>query len=185
MATLTAGASTLVRVFRLDQDAWRNLAATGTFGGAALITIGAYAILAFDRLGIQGMVDPRATVRLLMVGFYGWLWLAVSAWAIGRVVLGADAALATVLRLYGNAHLPLVFVGIGIQVFSVVARTQSPALVIAVLAGLVWMPAMLVAATRVVFDLEPGKAALVVAGPYLVWLLTVGRYLLGQLGHLL
>ncbi len=185
MATLTASASTLVRVFRLVQETWRTLAATGTLGGAALVTIGAYAIFAFDRLGIQGVVDPRATVRLLLVGFYGWLWLAVSAWAIGRVVLGAAAALAAVMRLYGNAHLPLVFVAIGIQVFSVVARTQNPALVIAVLASLVWMPAMLVAATRVVFDLQPRKAALVVVGPYLVWLLTVGRYLVAQLGHLL
>ncbi len=182
---MTASASTLVRVFRLDQEAWRNLAATGTLGGATLVTIGAYAIFAFDRLGIQGVVDPRATVRLLLVGFYGWLWLAVSAWAIGRLALGADAAFAMVLRLYGNAHLPLVFVAIGIQVFSVVARSQGPALLIAVLAGLVWMPAMLVAATRRSFDLEPGKAALVVLLPYLVWLLTVGRYLIAQLGHLL
>lgn len=183
MATLTVG--TAARILRVDQESWKILTVTGTFAGSALVAVGAYAILAFDRFGIQGVVEPRATVRLLLVGFYGWLWLAVAAWLIGRLALGSEARFTTVFRLYGNAHLPLVFVAIAIQVFSVVGQTLGPAMVVAALALLIWMPAMLTAATRQVLDRDRPRAVLVIAGPYLVWLLTVGRYLLSQLGHLL
>lgn len=181
MATLTAAG----RLFRVDEESWRSIALTGTFAGATLVAIGAYAILAFDRFGVQGVVDPRATVRLLLAGFYGWLWLVIAAWIIGWFVFGTDTGFATVFRLYGNAHLPLVFVAIAIQVFSVVGRTLGPALLVAGLAGLIWMPAMLVGATRAASGFDTRRSALLVAGPYVIWLLTVGIYLVDQLGHLL
>ncbi len=182
METLTARTS---RVFRIDQKNWRRLAVTGTLAGAASVAIGAYGLLAFDRLGIQGVVEPKSAVRLLLIGFYGWMWLAAAAWATGRLALGIHSEFVPVLRLYGNAHLPLLFVGIAIQVFSVVGRTLGPALLVAVVAVLFWMPIMLTGATREAFSVDVRRAALLVAGPFLVWLVTVGRYLLTQLGHLL
>lgn len=183
MAALTAAGAT--RLFRIDGESWSNVARAGTLAGAALVAVGAYAILAFDRFGIQGVVAPRATVRLMLVGFYGWLWLAAAGWLIGRYMRGTDPGFATVFRLYGNAHLPLVFVGVAIQVFAVVGQILGPSLGVAALALLVWMPAMLTAATSQLFELGRRRAAMVVAAPYLVWLVTVGRYVASQLGHLL
>ena len=181
MAALTSTA----RLLRLDPETWRSLAGTGSFGGAALVAVGAYAILAFDRFGVQGVTDPRATVRLLLVGFYGWLWLAGAAWLIARLALGAETRFTTVLRLYGNAHLPLVVVAVAIQVFAVVAQTLGPALLVGAVAVGFWMPALLVGATRQVFALDVRKAVLVAVGPYLVWVFIVGRWLVSQVGHLL
>lgn len=181
MATLTSTA----RLLRLDADTWRNLASTGSFAGAALVAIGAYALLAFDRFGVQGVTDPRATVRLLLVGFYGWLWLGGAAWLIARFALPSGAAFPVVLRLYGNAHLPIVIVGIAIQIFAIVAQMLGPALVVAGFAFAFWMPAMLVGATRELFGLDTRRAVIVIGGPYLVWVVIVGRWLTTQLGHLL
>ena len=181
MATLTATA----KLLRLDPDTWRNLAATGTFAGSALVAIGAYGILAFDRFGVQGITDPRATVRLLLVGFYGWLWLAGAAWLIAQVAVGSIVGFPRVLRLYGNAHLPLVVVAITIQIFAVFAQALGPALVVGVFSVLFWMPAMLTGATRQAFGVETKRAMVIVAGPYLIWVLTAGRWLFSQVGHLL
>ncbi len=95
MATLTGPA----RLLRVDRATWARYQAVGGLGSAVLITMGAYAILAFDRFGIQGLLAPRATVRILLMGFYGWLWLAGAAWLVGRFVLATQAPFATVFRL--------------------------------------------------------------------------------------
>jgi hypothetical protein len=175
----------VARTLRFDHDTWRSYQSQASLGWAFVVAMGAYAILAFDRFGVQGVTAPRGTVRLLLTGFYGWLWLAAAAWVIGRFVLGADTPFATVFRLYGYAHLPLVILAVVIQVFSVAFRASGPALLVALFAGVFWMPALLVAATSQAFAIDRRRALAVVAAPYLVWLLVVGRSLYIQVGHLL
>ncbi len=181
MAALTGGAELL----RLDRLTWFKYARTGTIASAALVTIGAYAVFAFDRFGFPALLQPRPSARLILTGFYGWLWLAAAAWAIGRYFLDLDSSFGMVVRLYGFAHLPLVVVAITIQFTSMLLQILGPAFATALFAGVFWMPALLVAATRQAFDVDTRRALLVVGGPYVVWLLAVGRTLTTQLGHLL
>jgi len=180
MATLTEAQ----RLLRFDRTTWRSFRANGSLAAAALVTIGAFGVFAFDRFGIQGLLAPRATLRMLLVGFYGWIGLAGAVWWAGRR-FGADPGFGTVLRLIGHVHMPLVLVGITIQVLTVSFRLQGPGLVVGLFSALVWMPGMMVAATRELLGLETGTAAAVVLVPYAVWLLVVGGYLLAQVGHLL
>ena len=106
-------------------------------------------------------------------------------WLVGRLVLATQAPFATVFRLYGFAHLPLLLLAITIQVVSVALRVLGPSLVVALFGVLVWMPALLVSASRQAFELDIRPAFLVVAGPYLLWLVVIGGVLTAQLGHLL
>ncbi len=180
MAAVTA----VARVLRLDPATWSRFARSGS-ASAALVTIGAYALLAFDRFGVQGIIEPRATVRMLLAGFYGWLWLAGASWLVARLAFGPGAGFSPVFRLYGRAHLPLLVVGMTLQVSTVFLQTLGPGLWVGAFAVLFWMPALLVAATRTAFVVDGRTALLVIVGPYLVWLVVVGRYLENQLGHLL
>ena len=177
--------TSVARLLRFDSGTWRGHVAEGSLTSAVLVAMGAYAILAFDRFGVQGVMSPRGTVRMLLTGFYGWLWLAVAAWLLGRWIFTTDASFGTVFRLYGYAHLPLLVLAIAIQIFAVFAQVLGPSMVIGIFVGLFWLPTMLVAATRQALDLDWIKAAAIVAGPYLVWLLIVGRSLYTQVGHLL
>ncbi len=181
MAAVTA----MGRWLRLDEASWSRYARLGTIWNAVVITLGAYALLAFDRFGIQGVVAPRAPVRMLLTGFYGWVGLGLGIWLMARVKLGTSASPATVIRLVGRAHIPLLLVALTIQVLAVSFLVFGPALWLALFSIGVWIPAMLLAATRKALTLDARTAALMAIGPYLLWLLIVGRYLELQVGHLL
>lgn len=181
MAALTTGAGLL----RLDRNTWARYHYSGSLRSAALVAIGTYAVFAFDRFGFPALLQPRPSVRLILVGFYGWLGLAIAVWAIGRFVLGQEASLGLLFRLYGFSHLPFLVVAITIQFTSMLLQILGPALVAAFFAAAFWMPALLVAATRQAFDVDARKALVLAAAPYAVWLLVVGRILNDQLGHLL
>lgn len=179
-----AAVSAASQLLRADRATWERHAVMARLSSASLVAMGAYAVLAFDRFGLQGLFAPRATIRMLLTGFYGWLWLAAASWVIARLVLSRSAPFPNLFRLYGLAHLPLLIVAITIQFFSIALQMSEPALAVAAFAFVVWMPALLVAAARQAFDLETRRALVVVALPYLVWLLVVGRSLGTQLGHL-
>ena len=175
----------VARTLRFDRITWQAYDTQSGLGWSFAVAIGAFAILAFDRFGVQGVIEPRATVRLLLTGFYGWLWLASAAWLIGRFVFGGEARFSTVFRLYGYAHLPLVVLAVTIQVVSVALRISGPPFLLAVFVGMVWMPALLVAATSQAFGIDRRRALAVALVPYLIWVLVVGRSLYTQIGHLL
>jgi hypothetical protein len=175
----------VARGLRLDGETWERFTVAGSMGGAALIVIGAYAVLAFDRFGMQGLAAPRASARLILIGVYGWLWLAAAGWILGRLALKARARFGLLFRLYGYAHIPLLAVGLTIQVISIGLRVLGPALVVTIAAMLLWMPAMLLAAARQACDAESRRALWVVVGPYLVWLVVLGLTVGRQVRHLL
>lgn len=177
--------TSVARLLRLDRRTWQGLDATGTITAASLATLGAFAVFAFDRFGIQALVAPRPTVRMLLTGFYGWVWLAGTVWIVVRYTMASTARFDSVLRLFGYAHLPLLAVALTVQVTSVTLRWNGPGLALGFFAVSFWMPALLVAATRQTVGIDTSRAVLVVTGPYIVWLLVIGRTLASQLGHLL
>ena len=174
----------VARALRLDDATWSRFAVAGRTQ-AALVAGAAYALLAFDRLGVQGVLAPRATVRMLLAGFYGWAFLAAGSWLVARYAAGAGTRAGSVFWLYGRAHLPLLLLAVVIQVAAVFLRVLGPGLWAGVFVIAFWMPAMLVGAARTAFGVGVGTAIVIVAGPYLVWVAVVGNYLRDQLGHLL
>ena len=180
-----AGVTDAGRILGLNAETWwRRRSGKGLVASFA-VAVGAYAVLAFDRFGPQAFFEPRATVRFLLAGLYSCLWLAIGAWVVGRFLLRSDASFETVFRLLGYAHLPLLAAAVVIQVSSVLFRFTAPSLIVVLVVVVLWLPATLVAATRTAFSIATPVALLVVAGPYMLWLLVVGSSLLSQLGHLL
>ncbi|MEL7208061.1 MAG: hypothetical protein AAGK32_07485 [Actinomycetota bacterium] len=194
MATLTEAAVTL----GVARASW-ELDTRATMTRAALVAVGAWAVLAWSRFGIQGLLAPRALVRFVLIGFYGWLALAVMIWVIGRLadrslpstsgpigrLTGSGVALIDIVRVTGRAHRPLLVLGVVVQVTALLLRLNGPGLVVAAVGLGLWMPAMLLGGVGHAFELRPARAALVVAGPYAGWLLLLAPFLNGQVGHLL
>lgn len=177
--------SAVIRLFRLDVPAWERVSRIGTMASAVATAVGAFAFFAFDRFGFQAFIAPRATVRMLLVGFYGWLGLSGLAWLIAKRTRAKNVAFGEVLRIYGYAHLPLLLLGFTIQMVAVVVQVLGPSLLFAQFVILIWLPASLVAATRYVFDVDVRNAVAIIAVPYGLWVLAVGGYLWRQVGHLL
>ena len=173
------------RWLRIDRQSWTRLAATGTVGSAVMVTMGAYAIFVFDRFGVQSFLLPRASIRMLLIGLYGWLWLSGSAWFIARRFSGVEAAFDQVFKLYGYAHLPLLLLALAIQIVSVGLELLGPVLIVTLFVILFWFPALLVGATRSAFGFDTRSALLTVAIPYGVWVVVVGGQLRDHVGHLL
>lgn len=173
--------TSVARAFRLDAASWREMAAGGTLRSAGLLVLGTYLLLAFDRFGSQGFFEPRATVRVMLTGFYGWIGLATGAWVIARFAFRKGGRITPVLRTVGYAHMPLLVVGILIQFFSGLFDLGTLSLVVV---G-VGMPVLLVLAVGASLELDWTGAATAALAPYVAWVLLVGRYLWDQLAHLL
>lgn len=173
------------RALRLDRSTWRRMEAAVSPAGAGLIVMAAYVMVAFDRFGMQAVLEVRAVARVMLVGFYGWVWLVGATWVIVRSAFGFLGSPARLAPLMGHAHLPLLLLAVLIQFGSVALNFTGVAVWPAVFAGLFWMPAMLVSATATIADLNFRAATVAVTGPYLVWLALVGRSLWTQLEHLL
>ena len=172
------------RALRLDEDRWRWLADEATPGGAALVVLGAYLVFAFDRFGWPDFA-LRPTTRLVLTGFYGWLWLAGASWVVTRIAFAGRTSLTSFVRLTGHAHLPLLLLAAFIQFVSVMLNATNVARWPALFVGAFWVPALLVNAVSAASGLGRGRASLAVGVPYLVWAAVVGRLLWRQLGHLL
>lgn len=174
----------VARVLRLDHGAWRWLDSDATVRGAGFVVIGGYLGLAFVRFGWPDFA-VRATTRMLLIGFYGWIWLAGASWAAGRLATGTRAPLTDHLRLTGHAHLPLLLVAVFLIVFPVTLNVGYLGLWPALFAGVFWMPAMLVNAVAMASGLSLRRAVLPAVVPYVAWAAVVGRWLWRHVGHLL
>lgn len=161
------------------------MAATATPAGAGLIVVGTYLVLAFNRFGLLGLVEVRATSRIVLTGVYGWLWLVVATRLVVWWGFGQRHPSARLIVLLGHGHLPLLLAAVFVQFGSVNLNTTGFSIWIAVFSVGFWMPAMLVMGTATAFTHSPRRALLAVATPYAVWLWVVGRSLWRQVGHLL
>lgn len=176
--------NTFLRTLRLDDFRWYWLESESTTVGSSAMVVGTFLLLAFNRFGWPDFA-LRATTRFLLIGLYGWLGLSLATLLLARLAYKRAGSLSTLFRLVAHAHLPLLFVGVVIQVAGVALDATGVARWPALFAGVFWMPAMLTAAICAWTDLRHHQAALSAGVPYLVWAATVGRHLWFQLEHLL
>lgn len=174
----------VLRTLRLDDFRWYWLESESTTVGSWSLVIGTYLLLAFNRFGWPDFA-LRATTRFVLIGLYGWLGLSLLIFVLVRLSRRRTGSLQTLLRLVAHAHLPVLFVGVVMQVAGVALDITGVALWAAVFAGVVWMPAMLTAALRAWGQLSRSRALLSMGVPYALWVATVGRFVWNHLAHLL
>ena len=171
------------RVLVLDSARWSRVG-PGSFWSAAAVAIAASLLIALTRFGGLVLDTPRGFFRLGLTGVWGWLGLAVAVWLLGRTVLPQTSLLHTMAGV-GFAHFPLLALGFVIFVSAGMLQTLGPGLVVAVFVFVFWFPAALTAALKHAFATSYARALALLSLPYLLWLVTVGRRLLGQVQHLL
>ena len=174
---------------RIDSGTWARIRAE-TLPRRTLTVIAAFTLAAWNRLGSQAVLGPRAPVRMILTGVYGWIALAFALWLIAqRCGLSVRATPLHSLQRAATsvtvAHFPLIILGMYIATFGAFVRTPMPGtfLAIAVFAG--WMPVLLGRAMQHLTDITRGRALLLIVVPYVLWLAWIGRYLNDQVGHLL
>ena len=158
---------------------------------AAITVVGSWLLLAWGRLGIQGVAAPRTMLRFVLVGVYAWLLVIAVTWGLAwlaRRALGPDRLAAPdggrLLEVTGSSHQPLVVMAVLVQFGQLIPLP----VVLTVAAGLalgLWMPAMLTAAVSSVLQTSLLRAAAIALVAYLGWLATAGRYLADRVGHLI
>ena len=124
-------------------------------------------------------------MRFLLIGIYGWLWLALASWALSRVLFRASGPVGSFLRLTGHAHLPLLVTALIVVIVTVTFGVATVGWWPAAFAVLLWMPSMLAAAVATASDLDLRRALPVAIIPHVFWVAIVGRHLWTQLAHLL
>ena len=188
-----APVTTAVRVLGLDRTRWARVGPHTLWSATALVAA-ASVLMALNRFGGALVDAPRAFLRLALVGVWGWLGLSVAIWLIAvRLpnLSGRSAnrprrgSLQHTLAAAGVAHIPLLLLGLVIFVAAAMLELLGPGLVAATFVFGFWFPAGLVTAIRHAHGLTLARALAVVAGPYVIWLLVIGRHLLGQVQHLL
>lgn len=171
------------RAVWLSRDRWLEVGGE-SWGPALLILFGAWLLMAWNRLGLQGFSAPRIGVRYLLVGFYGWVGMTVVIIGLARLT-GVDrrADPLTLARVVGRTHQPMVIVGFLVQITQVLPIQIFSTVAVAIVFGF-WMPGQLLVGSAATFDAPTRRLVIPVLVAYGLWLLIVGRFLLGQLGHL-
>lgn len=162
--------------------------------------VGAFVLAAWNRFGAQAALGPRAPVRMILTGIYGWLAWSILVWLLAAWVSSRtegpddrpDAKVTLDVLSFQRAavamtvpHFPLIIVGFYIATFGSFIRSPIPGIVIVVIAFAVWIPALVIRAFQHLTDINRPIAAGLMLLPYLLWLGTIGRYLFNQVGHLI
>ena len=182
--------STIVDVLGFDERRWERIGPWSLWTAAAWAA-SASGVLSVDRFGGLIVDAPRAFLRATLIGVYGWLGLAAAVWVLaGQVTSRARGRQVQIqfqhtVAAVGMAHVPLLVLGLVIFVAANIFRVLGPGLVVAVFVFAFWFPAVLAVAVRHSHRLTLARATALVAAPYLVWFLLVGRRLLSQVQHLL
>ena len=174
---------------RIDAGTWSRVGAA-TLPNRTLTVAAAFALASWNRFGAQGFFEPRAILRMLITGIWGWLALSLVLWVIARRVdeeLRSDpvTSMQRTVASVTVAHFPLIILGFYIATFGAFIRTPVPGTILAVAVFAVWIPRLLVRAFQHVAEVDVRTAAGAIVVPYLLWLATIGRWLFIQVGHLL
>jgi len=181
------------RLLGLDAAKWARVGPDSLWSAIALVATASF-VMALNRFGGLIVDTPRSFLRLMLVGIWGWLGLALATWLIvsgvrtlqgGRDEAGPPPSLQINVAALGLAHTPMLALGIVILVAAGLLEVLGPGFVAAVFVFGFWFPAGLIAATAHANRLAPLRAALVVAVPYLIWMSIIGRHLLDRIQHLL
>lgn len=167
-----------------DEDRWGRAGRRSPWSGGALVIV-ASGLLALNRFGGLATSAPRAFLRLTLVGVWGWIGLALAIWLLASIITSTRPPLGQTFSIVGWAHVPLLALAGIIFATGILLRFFGPGLVAAVIVFTVWMPATLVGGTRESLDVGLRQACAIVLVPYVVWFVIAGRYVLGQIEHLL
>lgn len=186
-----AGLSSAARRLGLDDPTWEAVG-PGSLGSGAAIALTASGLLALNRLGGLVVEAPRAFVRLTLVGFWGWVGLGIGIWLL-TAIISRQSVVATrslgslqrTLAATGRAHVPLLVLAGVLFVAAGVLQLRWPGLIAAWFVVVAWIPISLIGAVRATTPTSTMRAAVIMAGPYVAWLATVGRHFQTQLGHLI
>ncbi len=174
---------------RIDPGTWTRVQVE-TLNRRVLTVVAAFALAAWNRFGAQGFLGPRAPLRLLLTGIWGWLLLSVVVWFLASRVnedLRNDP-------LYGIqraavsmtvTHFPVIIIGFYMATFGAFIRTPIPGLLLLAVAVFGWIPSLYIRAMQHLTGVDLKAAAVAMIGPYVLWLATVGQYLWRQVGHLI
>lgn len=177
----------------LDRDRWVRLGRVSVWPAMVLV-VAASVVLAWSRFGGLAVDAPRAFLRMVLVGVWGWLGLGSAIWLAARLLRSAGRLagsgrstprLERTLAVVGFAHAPVLLLGVVIVIGAGALQLFGVGQVVAVVVFGFWFPALLVAAASHSFDLDPLRAIGVVSVPYALWLPFVGRHLLERVQHLL
>ncbi|HSR44290.1 MAG TPA: YIP1 family protein [Acidimicrobiia bacterium] len=143
----------MMRAARLDRRLYTEVffdnAATGD---AVLIVAGIYgAIYLALVLGSNLGFSVVSFIGILLSGLIGWLIVSGGLWLAGTKIFEGSARGATVIRLTGFTHVPLVLLLAAPFVGSILTD-------VVVAAALIWFIAAISAAARVLFDFDTRKS---------------------------
>lgn len=147
--------------------------------------VAAWVLLAFTRLGGQFITDPTAGLRFVVLGLWGLLAVA------GLVGLAAHFLSETplppwqVVALAAASQTGLIAVGFITFLAGNAMEILGPGWFAAIVVGVGWMPYVLVVGFNQLTNSGWARSALVGLGVQLLWLLTLGRYVVDRIGHLL
>lgn len=173
----------ILRALGLGPQRWDGVESSRWFTGAAVAVV-AGALLALNRLGGLATQSPRAFTRVLSLTVWGWIGLSLLLWF--GVAVAQRASLAPFSRcviIAGRSYIALV--GLALVLFAAAGLFEMlwVGRVAVVLAGAA-MVITVVGGLRHVVRLGWVSAATVGTVAYTAWIVTVGRELDQQLGHL-
>ena len=144
----------MMRAARLDQRLYTEVffdsAATGD---AVLLVAGIYAII-YLALAVGSNLVRFGIVPffgVMLGGLIGWLVVSGGLWLAGTKLFDGSSRGATVIRLIGFSHAPLVLLVVAPFVGSVLTD-------VVVAAALIWFVAAIGSAARVLFDFDTRKS---------------------------
>ena len=153
--------------------------------GLAFGVIASWVLLAFTRLGGQFITDPTAGLRFVVLGLWGLLAVAAFLGFAAQVLTDQPLAPWQAVALAAAAQLGLVAVGFITFLAGNAMEILGPGWFAAIVVGFGWMPYVLVVGFNQLTNSGWAKAAVVGIGVQALWLLTLGRYVVDRIGHLL
>jgi hypothetical protein len=175
------------RLLGLDREKWERVGEGSLTSAAALVVVASF-LLALNRFGGLVIDEPRSFVRLVLVGVWGWIGMAVVATAVlvvsGSARGGSGRTLRATLAVIGAAHVPLIWASVMLFLGAGMLQLLWPGLIMVVLVFAFWFPAAVGIGLRVSCGARVGVAVAATAVSYAAWVTVVGRHLYDQLAHL-
>lgn len=169
---------------------WRSITSEVFFFGFFTV-LGSSVIISFNRFGGLFIDAPQEFAQLGLTVIWGWVFLGVSIWWIGKFVAAREGSnaeqpsLATTMTSVGFAHRPIVVLGAVLFVTVGLLRINGPGLVVAIFVFAFWLPILLTLSVEYSRFIRAQAAFAVIALPYLIWLAVFGRHILSRIAHLL
>ncbi len=177
--------STVLELLKLDSHTWSQVT-NGTVNAGFFAVVGAFMLMTLSRFGGQILDAPRAPLRILLTGIWGWLGLSLGIVLLARRIEAPQRpSFGRVAASTGMAHGSLILLGMTMFAAVGILQLNGPGMVVGLFVLTFWFPAMLVAATSTLFGLRGRRAVVTALVPYLAWIAIVIAPLFRRFAHLL